>query len=387
VNVLFLALDILLDTPRGDAIHVRELARSLAERGNHIDLVTATPPGLARFLGDGVDHHTRPNGSDLAVVRFCAKLAERAAVDVVYERRLSPKVAFGTSLLARVPFVVEVNGVEEEAELQGRISRTPLRPLKARIRRRMYGRAESVVTVSSRLAQVVRARGDLSPDKIFVVPNGVNLGRFVPKDRYAVRTTIGIPPAHWIVYVGNLVRWQGVENLIRAMPLIASSDSLVRLLIVGDGPLRQKLADLARRTKVEAKVSFVGSIPHESVPDYIGSADVCVAPFARERNEAIGLSPLKVYEYMACGRPIVASRVSGISELFEASEAGLLVPPDDPPSLASAILRILESPADAHEMGVRGRLYAERQCSWAKTAEQVEHVLQGAIQNHRGAHR
>jgi len=195
----------------------------------------------------------------------------------------------------------------------------------------------------------------------------------------AARRRLEWPEAPWVVFVGNLVAWQGLDTLVRAAPEVIEACG-ARIAIVGDGQMRSTLETLAENLGIADRVVFVGSVPYEDVPTYIGAASACVAPFTRARNEAIGLSPLKVYEYLACGRPVVASGVPGISELLQRSGAGLLVPPDDPRALAATLREVLEDPTRAREMGDRGRAFAVNECSWGRTAESVERVLKSAVQ-------
>ena len=102
-------------------------------------------------------------------------------------------------------------------------------------------------------------------------------------------------------FVGHLAAWQGVEFLIYASPLILGKCPEIRFLVVGDGVMRDKLLELVSEFGLADKFVFTGRVPYECVPLYINAADVCVAPFIRERNSKIGLSALKTYEYLACG--------------------------------------------------------------------------------------
>ena len=376
MNLLFLALDIDLSMPRGDSIHVRELARFLAARGHRVDLVTATKGGVDV---PGVHHHERPGSGDVRIVRFCCAVARGSPSEVIYERRLSPKIAFGVNRLLGLPYVVEINGIEEEAAMQGRARRSAIRGVKHRVRRRMFLKAHGVVTVSDLLGEAVHRRYGLPRERVFVVPNGVDTDRFRPMEPSAARRQLAWPAAPWVVFVGNLVTWQGLDTLVRAAPEVIEGCG-ARIAIVGDGQMRSTLETLAENLGIADRVVFVGSVPYEDVPTYIGAASACVAPFTRARNEAIGLSPLKVYEYLACGRPVVASGVPGISELLQRSGAGLLVPPDDSRALAATLREVLEDPTRAREMGDRGRAFAVNECSWGRTAESVERVLKSAVQ-------
>ncbi len=379
MNILFLALDVDLTTQRGDSIHARELARFLAARGNRVNLVTATRGDSVPDMGANVRHHTRFSDGDLRTVQRCAEIARQSNAVALYERRLSPKIAFGVSRLLGIPFVVEVNGVEEEASMQGRPDTSPWRPVKTTLRRAIYKSAARIVVVSDRLSFLVAARTGVALDRIAVVPNGVDPDQFAPIDAAEARRRLGLAPTPWIVYVGNLVPWQGLETALHAMPLILDHDPEARLAIVGDGMLRESLKRMAVDLGVERAIVLTGTAAHGQVPLHIGAAAVCVAPFTRDRNEGIGLSPLKIFEYMACARPVVASAIPGITELLERSGAGVVVPPDDPEAFAQAVLRLLSDPDLARAMGGHGREFALAECTWAKTAERVEQILQEAV--------
>lgn len=381
MNILFLALDVDLGDQRGDAIHVLELARSLARIGHTVDLVTATR--AVPEIGPEVRHHRRPDASDYRIVRMAAEVARGSASDVVYERRLSPKIAYAVSRLRGIPFVMEVNGIEEEAAMQRGHRRSASAPWKRRVRGRMIRRAARIVAVTDRLGATMRERYGLAADRVVTVPNGVDAKRFAPIAPADARARIGWDPAPWVTFVGNLVPWQGVETLIRAAPAVLREVPDVRFAIVGDGISRAGLERLTDELGVRGAVRFAGAVPYPEVPLYVCAADVCVAPFTRKRNEAIGLSPLKVYEYLACGRPVVASDVPGISDLLRRASAGLTAPPDDPAALAGRLVHLLTHPDEAKLMGTRGRAYAAAECTWDRTAQRVAAVLQSATAHSR----
>jgi len=379
LNILFLALDVDLAQNRGDAVHVCEAARFLGRRGNLVSLVTATQPDSVPSLGPSVHAYRRPDGTDIAVVRFCSRIARADRPDVIYERRLSPKVAFAVSRLTGSPFVVEVNGVEEEAAMQRRSPRSPATPLKRRARSVMFRRALLVVAVTEALAEVVRERHRLPSDRVVVIPNGVDSEAFRPMDPTKARLTLGWTEGNWIVFVGNLVPWQGLEFLLQAAPHVLRTHPTARIAIVGDGMSRPTLENLAKEIGLGGRLTFTGTVPHESVPLYIGASTVCVAPFTLARNQATGVSPLKLFEYLSCGRPVVASDVPGILAVLEESGGGVTVPAEDAGALAVALAHMLDDPARARAMGQRGREYAAAHCGWSENAERLEHALRAAL--------
>lgn len=378
MNILFLALDIELTTQRGDAIHTVELARALAARGHTVDLVTATPETSLPDLGVGVHHHARRRGSDPVIVRECVGIARRARSEIVYERRLSPKIAFAVSRLAGVPFVMEINGSEEELEVQGR-RRSALDPVKRSARRRMFLQAAGIVAVTRPLAEEVSTRYRLPPERVTVVPNGVDPTAFMSSDRDRARNALKVPAGHWILFVGNLAPWQGLDTVLAAISILRREDPDARLSIVGDGPSRAALEQKCRDLDVGGITAFRGAVPHEEIPAHIAASDVCVLPSQRRMNERVGRSPLKLFEYMASARPVVASDVPGVRDVVEQSGGGLLVPPDDSAAFSAALVRLLQNPEVAHAMGERGRRYVLAERTWARTAENVEAILRESL--------
>lgn len=378
MNIVFLALDVDLSIDGGETIHVRELVRFLAKRGNHVELVTATT-SEPKGLGEGVVHHVRPGTSDVKAVAQCRRLVRSSQAEAIYDRRLSPKISFAASRFTRVPFTVEVNGIEEEAEMFDRRSAPSLPRIRRWIRGIMFRRAARIVAVSDRLATTFRDRYRVEARRVVAVPNGVDTDAFTPMVRDTALSNTGLPPGEWIVFVGDLVPWQGLETLLRSLPSVFEVRSAARAALVGDGASRESLERISRDLGLTDRVRFVGRVPHRAVPSYVGAASVCVAPFGRARNEKIGLSPLKVNEYLACGRAIVASAIPGVTELVENSGGGIAVPPDDPQALGQAIVAVLKDPEEAARMGERGRRYAVDRCSWAWTAARVEQVLRDSV--------
>src|SRR3989304_5789285 len=201
MKILFLALYVNLSAEQGDSIHTRELARFLGARGNRVDLVTVARPDPS--IGQNVTSHIVPARSNLPTVRFCRRLAHSIHADVIYERRLSPKIAYAVSRLSGVPFVVEVNGVEEESAMQGRRAAPRTRRVRLHMRCRMYHRAARVVAVSNGLADLGRKRYGLQTNQVVTIPNGVDPDRFSPMTAKEARERLEWPPKKWIFFVGD----------------------------------------------------------------------------------------------------------------------------------------------------------------------------------------
>src|SRR5262249_52500974 len=150
-------------------------------------------------------------------------------------------------------------------------------------------------------------------------------------------------------FVGTLKAWHGLSILVNAFDALHKQHFATRLLIVGDGPEREKLAsDLAQRGLVKA-AEFTGAVAPGEIPGLLASMDVAFAPYPPLAN--FYFSPLKVYEYMAAGLPVVASRLGQLQSLIEPEVDGLLVPPGDSAALAAALERLLKDSALRARLG------------------------------------
>jgi len=271
---------------------------------------------------------------------------------------------------------VEMNGILDD-ELRSLGVRAPMagKAARASFRALMLHAASHVVAVSDGIREDLIRRYGLASVKVSTIPNGANVDLFQPRNQRSERARLGLQTdAKYISFVGNLVPWQGVEILIRACALLRDWFPELRVLIVGDGPEAGRIRSLAEDLNFLDRLVVVGSVPYADVPSFINASDVCAAPFMAARKA----SPIKVYEALACARPVVASDVDGIGELLRSWSAGLAVEPESPPMLAEAIEWILSHPDEAAAMGARGRERVVNDRSWKATASAVAGVLEKA---------
>jgi len=372
MDVLFLALDVDLRMNRGDAIHTKALAASWARAGHRVHLVVGGDGADSRI--PGMEVSVRPGTADLPTLASVKEVARSFKPNVIYERRFSPKISMTLSTLTGTPFAVEYNGiVDEEAAMQGRpLPKTPARRLKTAVRIRMLRRAAAVVTVTQGLREIVIERYGVDPERVFVVENGVDPELFRPLDPAEARAVLGLPPGPLACYVGNLVRWQGLDTLLEAMNELPSS---YRLVLVGDGPSRAHLVRQVEKQGLGGRVHFAGIVPHDQVLLYIAAADVCAASFSSERNVRSGVSALKVLEYLACARPIVVTAIPGAVELVETYRCGLVVPPEDPHAFGAALAQVREGPS-FRAAALRASEFVRRERTWDRTAGRVIDIFE-----------
>jgi glycosyltransferase involved in cell wall biosynthesis len=203
-------------------------------------------------------------------------------------------------------------------------------------------------------------------DVIFDAPVGADLDRFSPlvsglevKERFAITKPL-------ILYLGQLHGGQYVKLFIRtAKKLISDYRQDLSFMIVGDGYMADDLKKTVNQLGLERCVIFSGAVSHELVPQYIAAADICVACF--EENEVTSCkSPLKIVEYLASGKAIVASSVGEVPEMLQ--DSGVLTRPGDADSLASGIIRVLSEPGLKDKIQKSARLRAKEKYNWEVTA-------------------
>ncbi|MBF0625669.1 MAG: glycosyltransferase [Magnetococcales bacterium] len=213
------------------------------------------------------------------------------------------------------------------------------------------GRAAASVTVCAALREVLLDLG-LPPGKVTVLRNGVDAGLFRPVDRLVARAALGMTRPT-LLAVGHLIPRKGHDRIIRALPELPGVD----LCIVGEGPERATLEDLARGLGVAARVRMPGTVPQPELPRYYGAADGLVLASTREGWANVLL------EAMACGTPVVATPAWGTPEVVAAPEAGLLADGFEPAQIARACRALLAAPPRREAT----RAYAER-FSWRETS-------------------
>jgi glycosyltransferase involved in cell wall biosynthesis len=169
-------------------------------------------------------------------------------------------------------------------------------------------------------------------------------------------------------FVGSFKAWHGVDFLLKAFVRLYVEDGSFHLLLVGDGPMRAALEEETRRLGLQEAVTFVGSVPHEEVPQYLAVMDVAVAPYPA--LEDFYFSPLKLYEYMASSRAIVASRIGQVAEVVADGLTGLLYKAGDSEGFIQCIRQLRSDESLRRELGKNARIACSKN-TWSRNAARV----------------
>jgi glycosyltransferase involved in cell wall biosynthesis len=343
-------------------------------QASHSWLRRITPASLRLARRDVLDclHDHR---LDHALVAAC----QESYVEAIYERtEVYHAVGMRVARRLGLPLVIEVNGplVDERISWGGLLVPGYAR----RLENAKYAAADRVVTVSRALGEHLAAHG-VDAEKIEVIPNGADTSLFHPRRAHpgAVRQKFGLGRRLVIGFVGAFADWHGLNALIEAAEQVVHNSGLdVHLLLVGEGPSRPELREQARRSGLDGRVTLPGSIPHAQVPHYMAAMDLCVLPRANWY-----MSPIKLFEYGAMGRAVIAPRTPAIAEVMVDGEDGLLVTPGSVEEIARAVVRLARDPAERARMAATFQHRVRQHHSWTMIAGRVSQLLEQSLRTRR----
>jgi glycosyltransferase involved in cell wall biosynthesis len=354
-RILYLAADV-VPSPKGAGVRIERTVTTLGELGHEIALCTiGSGPGLAGF-----EHHVvdAPEENFLERMlhfrRASQAWLERQRGDLVQVRGIwegIPAVAWARARGARL--VVEAHGFPsiELPYHYPTLARSPELLEKLVLEESaLLHEAELVITHSLTGRRYLLARG-VRAERIAIVANAVDAERFSPPPAPPPDA-----PPYRLVYVGTLSPWQGLPPLIEA--LARHRGAPLELRVVGPAkPLwRRQLRVLARRSRVHHLLQVAGAVSQAELVPLLQGAHVCLAPLpADARNVVQGCCPIKILEYMAVGRPILATRVEPVEELLEHDRSARLVQPGSPLALADGIAWILAHSTEREALGRAAR--------------------------------
>lgn len=373
-------------------VYVREICAAFSERGIATDVFTRRGPAdpAIEYLAANSCVIYLPAGRDAGkyalydhVASFARQVLdfaefEGASYDFLFShywlsgeiaRLLRPQMGVGWAHVAHTLGLVKNRTLAAGAR--------PEPALRIRVETEIAHQADLLVTSTvDESGELIRSYG-ADPERVAVVPPGVDLTVFQPTDRDEARQKIGYGPGRIVLFVGRLERLKGVDIAIRALALLRDRQhDDVRLLIVGEDSFdgdeseKERLRSFASRVGVRDRVDFLGSVAHHELPFFYSAADVCVMP---SYSESFGLVAL---EAQACGRPVVGSDVAGLRSVVRDDVSGYLIEAHDPAMYAERIGRLLDNPELAQQMGRRGRLLAQR-FSWNRTADKLQELFEG----------
>ncbi|HEV7312887.1 TIGR04063 family PEP-CTERM/XrtA system glycosyltransferase [Sphingopyxis sp.] len=334
-------------------------ARAPIREWREIGALAKRVEALAKEWKPDVLHAHSPVLDGLAALRVGKKLG----IPVIYEiRAFWEDAAVG-------------NGTGREGSLRYRLTK--------HLETHAVKSADAVAVICEGLRGDLIARG-IDAHKITVSPNGVDLDLFgdpPPRDD-ALAETLGLAAEDAVIgYIGSFYDYEGIDDLIAAMPALVAVQPRARLLLVGGGPMEGALKAQAAASPAAAHIHFVGRVPHTEVERYYSLIDILAYPRKKMRLTDL-VTPLKPLEAMAQGKLVAASSVGGHRELIEDGVTGTLFAPDDPAAIADALARLLENRAMWPERRRTARIFVETHRNWSSNILRYEPVYQRLL---RGA--
>jgi glycosyltransferase involved in cell wall biosynthesis len=394
VKILYFA-DTRFPIERANGVQTMATCHALAARGHDVTLVarpdTASPPrdafdfyGFPRLPKLRIETIAGPRSPRARRAQFLLGALRRLVTSravVVYTRDLGLAAFFlQVPRSRRPPIIYESHGVSVivSAEMPALLGKPHLAPSHEKLRRlerrerRVWQRAEAYVTITQALQDELTSRYG-SRDRVFVVPDGAMLD-----DEPASGTASAAPekPIATAGYAGHLYPWKGVDDFVRA--LAQTSD--IRGLIVGGHPGEHDYArvnGLIRDLGLAERVEMTGLVMPWEVRRRLATATMLVMPNAKTAVSERYTSPLKLFEYLSMGLPIVASDLPSVREVLTDGETALLVPPGEPAALAAAMSRLAANAALSEKLGRAARALAP-EYTWARRAERLEAALTAA---------
>ena len=369
--------------------HITEIVSGLSRNGHRLDLCVPklgkTSGGLAmgsnvrlRYIPTIPFRVVRPLSYLVISLFYLPWLYVRLNPDTVYVRDIKFTILpVLLSRLTNIPCVLEVNGLTDETV---KVRQTAVWTfwILDTFHRWNLRKAGHIITVTRGIKEEILRRYGISSKKISIINNGVDLTQFSPMDKKGAKKKVGLSQEYkYIGFVGGLFPWHGLDQLIEAAPHVLKNEPRARFVIVGSGLMVSALKEMISKLKLDQNFIFTGTVPFPMVPYYINSFHICVVFFKKVRKDPG--DPIKLYEYLACGRPVVASDVPGYGDVVHAAEAGISVNSEDPITTAEAILKLLKDEEKGEITGKKGFWKAQKAFSWEKKVKETEQIIETVI--------
>jgi len=404
-GILYLCADtgIPLWGTKGGSIHMREFLANIAKFGYSIDVIARDAISNGKRIGQ-ISYHdlietpvsdltrgdAEPDKSQIRqaeldrfelngqIEEHIEKIYSRSGFDLIYERySLFNLSGLQFAKKRGLPFILEVNApLIEEAEKYRHLHR---RDLALFTEKRLFSDSDHIIAVSDEVRNYIIG---IAPNaRVTVVPNGVTIERFAEFEtsQTSREYLTKFEKSDFVVgFVGSLKPWHGVEILIDAFAELPSDDGKNGLLIVGGkGKLKSELKEMCNQRGLRGRVKFTGPVEHHDIPALLARTDVLTAPYPN--LDDFYFSALKIFEYMAAGKAIVASSIGQIENTLTHEQNSLLVTPGDPTALRDALLRLKNDPQLRRRLGENALKDAREKHSWQSRLERVHAIFRDLI--------
>lgn len=376
-----------------EGVHIRGIVDAFRQLGHKVTLVS--PPGIDPYICSKTE--SGPSGLSRAWKMFAknapeiifelsevlynfwaynrmAALARKEKFDFIYERyALNTFAGLDISRKYKIPLILEVN----DSALIERVRKLKVTGLAKTNERKVFEGAFAIVTISSYFKKVIVESG-VRAKKIFVIPNAVDEAKF-PIDNDSnleIRREYSLEDKMVIGYVGSFLQWHGVDLLLESFEAAIKSRPDARLLLIGDGPTFGAIRKRVEGNGLKDFIIFTGKVSHEKVASYIQAMDICVIP----DSNAYG-SPMKLFEYMASGKAVVAPRLLPMEDVIKNGDNGILFDPGSKSALSASLELLINDNTARNRIGRSARTAVLGNHTWIKNASTVLDIYRGSRWN------
>ncbi len=375
----------------GQAVHIEEMITALRGLGHQVHVVAPkTSDGDGMGASVGWVHRLRDRlpkaayellelGYSVVAYRHLMKAARDFKPDVLYERcNLFLLAGAMLKRRLRLPMLLEVNSpLTDERQRHGGLG---LPGLARWSEGTVWRAADAVLPVTKVLAGMVSQQGGVPPERLVVIANGINEAHFAHAPAPAIaKARLGWEGALVLGFTGFVRDWHGVDRVLQWMATPAAP-AHSKLLVVGDGPARADLEQLARTLGIAERVRFTGVVDRERVPEHVAAFDIALQPAVTAYA-----SPLKLFEYLALGKAILAPRLPNILEVLRDGDNALLFDPttgaQGDASFAQALTALATDEALRQRLALRAKAtIAEQGLTWRSNAQRVVALAQALVE-------
>lgn len=365
---------------KGASVHVQEVIKGMLKKGLDVTLFAQRLGGdvpeelknirireLDKLPKDSVE--IRARAALQANVKVEAMLEAEGRFDMVYERySLWSNAGMNFAKKHGCVGILEVNAPLIEEQKKHR--ELPLEDEAQKIAESVFANADAMIAVSPGVAQYLETF-EKAKDRVYVIANGVALDRFTPAAEQNAKRLANLTACSEVTvgFLGTLKPWHGLATLVDAWAILRQRNENVRLLVVGDGPEYESMHSNIEKLGLLDYVKFTGAVQPEDVAQWLGKMDIAVAPYPN--MEHFYFSPLKIYEYMAAGIPVIATRVGHLETVVTHEHNGVLVEAENPTAMADCIAQLIKDTTKLQQLGKNARQTAENEHSWLSVVERI----------------
>jgi len=399
MNILYVSQYFSFKPKHAAAVTTHEIVKRLAEKGHNITICVpnASSDEIVSAEGDSFEIHVyalthfpsyviqKNNLLNLLtltlwyfflfmwVLKQAKKEKFDIAISMYHSTHIATPSAFVMSRVLKIPLIIKEHDLVPWFTDPNKL-RKMYSKIITFISIPLLRRSSLVLVLSDERERIAQKAYGINKQKLSIFPNGVDVQRFRSYVDSELSKSLGVEDNKVLLYAGMISEDRGLDNLIRTLPIVVANIPKTKLLIIGDGPEKTKIFKLAIDLKVDGFVDFIESVEHASVNRFISLADVTIGPLRSSIAHETSY-PLKVLEYMACAKPVVAYSRSVSSDLIISGYNGVLVPDGDVGELASAIVKLMNNKRLADEIGRNARKYVEKVHDWNRLINKLDRLI------------